>query len=68
MNSNIQMMTFNVNIYENLGSFPELSIDAKILFPQFKSVYSIDYEKMKQKLLEAVWESATLANNKCAAN
>ena len=68
MNSNIQMMAFNTNTYENLGSFPELAIDAKILFPQLKSVYSIDYEKLKRKLLEAVFESVTLANNKVAAN
>lgn len=68
MNSHIQMMNFNANTYESLGSFPELAIDTKIVFPSFKSIKHIDYHKLKRKLLEAVWESVTTEDNKGAAD
>lgn len=59
MGKNIQMMTFNVSTYENVCEFPELAIDARVLLPSNKQIDSIDMQKLKLLVLEAIYASTS---------
>ena len=58
------MMTFNVNTYENVCEFPELTIDARVMLPSNKQIDSIDMQKLKQLILEAIYASTSTGSIK----
>ena len=64
MGKNIQMMTFNASTYENVCEFPELTIDARVLLPSNKQIDSIDMQKLKQLVLEAIYASTSTGSIK----
>lgn len=59
MGINIQMMSFNVDTYENVYEFPELAISTRVMLPSNKQIDNIDMQKLKQLILEAIHASVS---------
>ena len=59
MGINTQMMSFNVDTYENVCEFPELAISTRVMLPSNKQIDNIDMQKLKQLILEAIHASVS---------
>ena len=51
----VQMMDFRLDTYESTGSFPEVSINARVVIPALSGISSVDTATLKSAILSAVY-------------
>lgn len=51
----MQMMDFRLDTYESTGSFPEVSINARVVIPALSGISSVDTATLKSAILSAVY-------------
>ena len=58
----MQMMDFRLDTYESTGSFPEVTINARVIIPALSGISSVDTATLKSAILSAVYETTTLSS------
>lgn len=58
----VQMMDFRLDTYESTGSFPEVSINARVVIPALSGISSVDTATLKSAILSAVYQTTTLSS------
>lgn len=55
------MMDFQLNTYESSGSFPELTISTRVIFPKIAGLANINVDAVKNAIIENLYyQSVTL--------
>lgn len=55
------MMDFQLNTYESAGSFPELTITTRVIFPKIAGLANVNVDAIKNAIIENLYyQSVTL--------
>ena len=59
-NKNIYIVDLNVTSYDSCTSYPEVTVDVKVMFPSRGAIQCIDINKLRRKLLDVISDSVEL--------
>lgn len=56
------MMEFQLNTYESSGSFPELTINTRVIFPKIVGLANINVDSVKKAIIENLHSQSVTLN------